>query len=208
MTVNQYTPVARPPMSQTEAQEFVAWAKAAQDMLVQRVYEAYNRQAHLALGYESWAAMCEGERLGFYKLPADKRAPAVIQLRTLGMSQRAVGQALGVGKDTVARDAGERSISGANAPDSPTLPVPEPVLEGVIVDAPVNVASDEPTSGVADEEVAPVQLGLRGQLVSARHHLRRAKSSLTLADAKPIKEKVLDLITELNNQLAEVPRDQ
>lgn len=112
----QYTPVARPPMSEAEAREFVSWAKDAQDELVRRVYEAYNRQAHLALGYGSWEEMCSGEGLGFYKLPRDKRAPAVVELKDHGMSNRAIGQALGVGKDTVARDLAPRSNSGANAP--------------------------------------------------------------------------------------------
>lgn len=111
----QYTPVAHPPMSKDEALAFVAWAKDAQDELVRRVYDAYNRQAHLALGYASWEEMCSGQDLGFYKLPRDKRAPAVVQLKDHGMSNRAIGQALGYDEGTIRNDLRPRSKGAENS---------------------------------------------------------------------------------------------
>lgn len=102
--MTQYHPEPLPPFTEDEARDWLAWAHETQDEMVQRVYEAYNRQAHLALGYGSWAEMCEGEGLGFYRLPRDKRAPAVVQLKTHGLSNRAIGSALGVDERTVRND--------------------------------------------------------------------------------------------------------
>lgn len=102
--MTQYHPEPLPPFNEDEARAWLTWAHQAQDELVQRVYEAYNRQAHLALGYDSWAEMCEGEGLGFYRLPRDKRAPTVVQLKSHGMSNRAIASAVGVDERTVRND--------------------------------------------------------------------------------------------------------
>lgn len=201
--VGQYVPAARPPMTGGEAQEFVKWAKAAQDELVQRVYEAYNRQAHLALGYASWEDMCVGEGLGFYKLPADKRKPAVIQLKSLGMSNRAIGQALGASKDTVARDA--RSNGGSNEPFVTT----ETVLEGTVVDDGTSGQDRESYSDEQDREsyvpadsYTGVTAEVREGLKTARHHLRRARTALQHDETKDLSRQVFSLIGEVNNMLA------
>ncbi len=116
--MTQYHPEPLPPFDEEQARAWLEWAHQAQDELVQRVYEAYNRQAHLALGYGSWAEMCEQEGLGFYRLPRDKRAPTVVQLKGRGMSNRAIASAVGVDERTVRNDIrdthGHRSV-----PDEP-----------------------------------------------------------------------------------------
>lgn len=57
------------------------------------------------LGYPDWSAYVDGEfgaeRL---RLPAEHRRKAIEELRLAGMSTRAIGSAIGVSKDTVARE--------------------------------------------------------------------------------------------------------
>lgn len=69
---------------------------------------AYAQQDWRALGYADWQAYVDGEysehRL---KLSTEHRQKAVAELRLAGMSQRAVGTALGVSQDTVRRDLDE-----------------------------------------------------------------------------------------------------
>ncbi|MFY1686406.1 helix-turn-helix domain-containing protein [Plantactinospora sp. WMMB782] len=66
---------------------------------------AYAQQDWRALGYADWQAYVDGEysehRL---KLSPEHRQKAVAELRLAGMSQRAIGSALGVDQATVIRD--------------------------------------------------------------------------------------------------------
>ncbi|WP_319460067.1 helix-turn-helix domain-containing protein [Micromonospora sp. RTP1Z1] len=66
---------------------------------------AWERRDWQVLGYADWQAYVDGEfgaeRL---KLPTEHRQKAVAELRLAGMSQRAIGTALGVDAATVTRD--------------------------------------------------------------------------------------------------------
>lgn len=77
---------------------------------------AYQQRDWKALGYDSWDAYVDGEysehRL---KLSTEHRQKAVAELRLAGMSTRAIGSALGVSKDTVARDLG--TVAPETVPD-------------------------------------------------------------------------------------------
>jgi hypothetical protein len=116
MRVVEYSGTSRAPMTRQEAEEFLAYLRTTQAQFVTRVLDAYNRVAHLALGYESWSAMCEAEGFAsLARLPRDKRAGVVVQLHSAGMSQRAIAGAIGVSQDTVRQDldhSGERNRSG------------------------------------------------------------------------------------------------
>lgn len=69
------------------------------------VSAAYAQRDWVALGYADWQAYVDGEygaeRL---RLSPEHRAKAVAELRLAGMSQRAIGTALGVDAATVNRD--------------------------------------------------------------------------------------------------------
>lgn len=60
-------------------------------------HAAYHRRAWIALGYESWAAMCDGENL---RLPREVTA----ELRAGGLSIRAIASVTGISKTQVSDD--------------------------------------------------------------------------------------------------------
>jgi hypothetical protein len=102
------------------------------------ISKAYADRDWVALGYPDWQAYVDEEfgadRL---RLPAEHRQKAVVELRLAGMSQRAIGAALGVDHKTVAgdlRSGGEFSppadVQGADGKTyAATRPAPEPELE-------------------------------------------------------------------------------
>lgn len=92
-------------MTEAEAKEFVAYIHDVQDEGPRRVIDAYRRRAWLALGYGSWAAMCDGEDL---RLPREMTP----ELRAGGLSIRAIAAVTGVVPDTARRDAGPTVRSG------------------------------------------------------------------------------------------------
>lgn len=78
---------------------------------------AYAERDWIALDYADWQSYVDGEfgaeRL---RLPPAHRQKAVEELRLAGMSQRAIGTALGVDKRTVANDL---ASGGENSPPEP-----------------------------------------------------------------------------------------
>lgn len=106
---------------------------------------AYAQRDWTALGYADWQSYVDGEysehRL---RLTPEHRAKAVAELRLAGMSQRAIGSALGVSQDTVRRDLTEVNDSvhvgeiqgadgktyAASRPQTPApMPEPEPAVD-------------------------------------------------------------------------------
>lgn len=87
----------------------------------------YRGQAWICLGLGSWEALCD-ERLGTrIALPRDERRQVVEQLSSEGLSQRAIGQAIGVTEATVNRD-----LSGVTnvTPEDPAPVAPVIGLDG------------------------------------------------------------------------------
>lgn len=77
------------------------------------VAAAYRDRDWITLGYQSWEWYIEGEysaeRL---RLSPEHRQKAVEELRLAGLSQRAIGSALGVSQETVRRDlSGDTNVS-------------------------------------------------------------------------------------------------
>lgn len=90
--------------------------------------EAYSRRAWVALGYESWDAYCAGEftEARMVRLDREQRREIVADLRSQGMSTRAIASGLGVNRKTVMEDA--RQVV-QNGPPAPTpCPTPSPVI--------------------------------------------------------------------------------
>lgn len=78
--------------------------KAGLATLWDDIKAAWRHRDWIALGYESWDAMCAGEyRMGL-SLPRDERPEIVADLRAEGMSTRAIAAATGISDITVRRD--------------------------------------------------------------------------------------------------------
>lgn len=71
--------------------------------LLPLIKEAYNRRAHVSLGYTSWAEYCDTELRGL-RMPLAERQAATVELAAEGMSTRAIAGAIGSSDATVRRD--------------------------------------------------------------------------------------------------------
>lgn len=100
-------------MDAAEAKQFVDYIHSVQDEAPGRVVDAYRRRAWIALGHESWAAMCEKEDL---RLPREVTA----ELRAGGLSIRAVASVTGVSLKTAHRDA---TVSSGQESDTVARPI-------------------------------------------------------------------------------------
>jgi len=76
------------------------------------VIESYRQRDWIALGYESWDALCLAEYGTVLPLSIEDRQQAGAEMAGEGMSTRAIGSALGVDHATVVRD----MARGASAP--------------------------------------------------------------------------------------------
>jgi protein gp37 len=133
-------------MDTAEAKEFVEYIHGVQDEAPRRVIDAYQRRAWLALGYASWAEMCEREDL---RLPRE----VTPELRAGGLSIRAIAAVQGIHPMTVHRDMKSAGVAqgrgnatpapvtgldgktySSNRPQEPQ-PAPEPD-EPEVLDAP------------------------------------------------------------------------
>jgi hypothetical protein len=107
------------------------------------IIESFRQRDWIALGYESWDALCSAEFGTVLRLSVEDRQQAVSELRGAGMSTRAIGSALGVSDVTVRRD-----IEGA------TNVAPDPVvkvsgLDGKTYDY-ARVEDDAPRTGAIE----------------------------------------------------------
>lgn len=106
-----------PHISETTARRLVETVKANVDDIREAVTALYDGQGWLALGYESWDALCDAEFAVRLSLPRTERREVVAGLADAGMSDRAISGALGVPRTTVQRD---RQVAQSG-------PRPEPV---------------------------------------------------------------------------------
>lgn len=86
-----------------EASRWVTDVNASLVELGDLITEGFERQAWKALGYDSWASMCDAE-VSVPRLTVEQRRQLVGALRSEGLSTRAIGSAIGVAKATVDRD--------------------------------------------------------------------------------------------------------
>lgn len=97
------TELATTDLTEAEARTLTEAIRGRVVDLLPLITQAYERRADRALGYDSWSAYC-AEELSGLRLPLADRPAMVAELRQTGMSTRAIGAALGVGKSTVDRD--------------------------------------------------------------------------------------------------------
>ena len=114
------------------------------DFPVADVVLAFRGRVWIALAYDNWAEWCECE-LGGLKLPAPKRREVVSELANEGMSNVAIGYAVGVSAETVRRDVStstnvevdeDRKVLGQDGRER-VLPQPKPAAPqtDVVIDA-------------------------------------------------------------------------
>jgi transposase len=91
--------------SRAEAEARAESIRTTAGHLLQQLTDAWDQQDHLTLGYVSWSAYCRGELDGRIALPRGRgdRRELVRALVEMGMSQRAVAEAVGMSRNTVAR---------------------------------------------------------------------------------------------------------
>ena len=146
-------------MDVAEAKEFVAYIHGVQDEGPRRVIDAYRRRAWLALGYGTWADMCDGEDL---RLPREMTP----ELRAGGLSIRAIAAVQRVDPKTVRND-----LSGGEPGPENSPPAPTTGLDGKTYSHRPGPEEDPLPPAVADEiakrieqkqaKPAPVMLQLR-----------------------------------------------
>lgn len=98
-------------MSPVDARTLVDQLRESVDDLRDALVRLWAGRAWLALGYETWDALCDAEFAVRIALPREQRAELVGDLRKQGMSTRAIGSALGVSQRTAADDAREQNCS-------------------------------------------------------------------------------------------------
>jgi hypothetical protein len=104
----------RPALDAAEARELVDRINATLAEVVDLIERLYIGRAWEALGYASWDELCRAE-VRVPRLDRGERAELVLELRSAGMSTRAIGSAVGVGDATIRRDL-------ATAPDDAVEP--------------------------------------------------------------------------------------
>ena len=111
-----------------------AWAD-----LAERITEAYQRRADLALGYGSWSEYAEAELKPAEGLAADVRRQLVGMLSAAGMSTRAIAPTVGASRMAVHRDL----VAGVTERDTPPA-APERInpATGEVVPAPTYRPTD------------------------------------------------------------------
>lgn len=114
------------PMDEAEARRVTARIRLLLDQIADNtgkvldlIEQVRGGSAWQPMGYEPWTAYV-GAEFGrvLARLSRDDRLPAVVKMRELGMSTRAIGEVVGVDHATVVRDL---SRGGADAP--PDQPV-------------------------------------------------------------------------------------
>lgn len=154
------------PLTEADARELTAQIRTSVQELLPKIRTAYRRRADLALGYAGWDEYCDAELTGL-RLPLGDRAEAVTTLRGDGMSQRAIGSALGISAATVNRTLATVSsetvperITGTDGREQPaTRPTPTtPGPSDAAVTPPVDPgATPAPAAPVPPDPQEPAQ---------------------------------------------------
>ena len=144
----------------------IAWGQ-----LGERIAEAYQRRADLALGYGSWAEYAAAELRPAEGLAADVRRQLVGLLSAEGMSTRAIAPTVGVKSDQTVRADLARQVRDNHAPES------NPLADDVAPTSTYRKAKwperqpveriDPVTGEVLDEEPRPIT-GLDGKTYTRR----------------------------------------
>jgi transposase-like protein len=113
-------------LSKAQAERLVRKINESIEATTALIIQAFEGQAHLALGYKDWQAFAAAE-LPHFKYSPEDRMKASMDLTEAGLSTRSAAAALGVDQKTVVRDV--RSHTEANASAAGELPGAETAPE-------------------------------------------------------------------------------
>jgi len=104
-------------LTKPEARELTQQIRASIEATWKLVVKAYMQRAWAAMGYESWDRYVLAE-FGQYALtvPREDRPEMVRSMKMLGMSNRSIGEAAGIGESQVRRDLKEAELRQNGAP--------------------------------------------------------------------------------------------
>jgi len=108
-------------LSRAQAERLVQRINASVEATVDLIIEAFEGQAHLALGYSTWQEFAANELPHYKYSPAD-RMKASVDLTEAGLSTRSAAAALGVNHSTVAEDVKTAAAVGNPTPTAPKRP--------------------------------------------------------------------------------------
>lgn len=151
----------------------VAWGQ-----LGERIAEAYQRRADLALGYASWAEYAAAELRPAEGLAADVRRQLVGLLSAEGMSTRAIAPTVGVTQRQVSTD-----VRSNFSPDPQVVHAAPPAELTPSRTPPERI--DPATGEVLDEEPRPIT-GLDGKTYTRRE----TTTAPTDSEEEPVTTKV------------------
>jgi transposase len=99
-------------LDEVTARELVTYVRSGLDDLFEAIRRLWIGRAWLALGYLTWAEMCDAEFPLRLALPRDDRKQLEGSLAREGMTTRAISDALGVGQSTVSDDLRQLTETG------------------------------------------------------------------------------------------------
>ena len=141
--------------------------------LAERVAEAYERRADLALGYTSWAEYAEVELRPPSALAAEVRRELVGLLSARGMSTRAIAPTVGLGKSQVSEIRSQVSGDRTPAPQPDDYPQARRAPWPERRDAPERI--DPATGEIADQRAGMPPVTINGMVATAAMSLANSR---------------------------------
>lgn len=163
-----------------EARQVVTRIRQCVEIALVEIKRAYLGRAWVALGYESWDAMCAAE-IGAVQLPRDERKEAAAELRAEGMSTRAIASATGSSEATVRRD-----LAGA----SDDAPQDAEIVDAEVIELPTKKITG--TDGKNYTSASPSKEPPQKSVEAETRKLLRRIESLTFAVDDFVKGEELD----------------
>ena len=157
-------------MTADEARRITERIRAALDRvatgwadLAERITEAYQRRADLALGYASWADYAAAELRPSEGIAAEVRRELVGMLSAQGMSTRAIAPTVGVQHSAVAKDLRRAGVSNGHTSPEPAEGID--IVTGEVI--PVIFPATDVSGREAETTTEPVKVtGLDGKSYS------------------------------------------
>lgn len=187
------TDIATAELTADEARELTAEIRRDLDGLLPKIKRAFEGRADRALGYDSWQAYCSAE-LNDVRVPVGSRPAMVAELRGAGMSQRAIGAALGISAATVNKDLStvqDRTVeqpAKVTSLDGRQRPAAQSKAE-------IPAADLEPPEAAPMPDFAPLHRQLDAEMEGTDQRFRR-NFSAALAKADDIWQFEVDRIAE------------
>lgn len=206
-----------PPMTRDEAERATERIRVALDRvsnawatLGERIKEAYQRRADLALGYGSWAEYADAELKPTEGIAAEVRRQLVGMLSQAGMSTRAIAPTVGASVGTVHSD----RASGVHRLN--TSPESESTADDSVIDSETGEVHESPEAWFAavrterDTENAPREApqtvtGLDGKTYTRPAPKPNSEASPT-SKRRPLTDQFFDAAYDLNRRVESVHR--